>query len=115
MIGMGFYYLLHPSLLRRIMSTIAANLQAVKTRIADACRVAARDPRSVQLLAVSKSFGVDAMRAAAQAGQRDFGENYTQEGAEKIHALSDLELRWHFIGPIQSNKTRLIASPETLT
>jgi len=109
MIGMGFYRLLHPSLLRRIMSTIAANLQAVKARIAAACRTVGRDPSAVQLVAVSKTFGVDAVREAARAGQRDFGENYVQEGAEKIHATSDLKLHWHYIGPIQGNKTRPIA------
>jgi pyridoxal phosphate enzyme (YggS family) len=63
----------------------------------------------VQLVAVSKTFGMEAIREAARAGQRDFGENYVQEGTEKIHATSDLKLRWHYIGPIQSNKTRVIA------
>ena len=63
----------------------------------------------VTLLAVSKTFGADAVRAAAAAGQRAFGENYIQEGVEKIAALRDLGLMWHCIGPIQSNKTRLVA------
>jgi pyridoxal phosphate enzyme (YggS family) len=109
MIGLGFSVLLGPSLLRRIMSTIAMNLQAVSRRIEAACSAARRDPRCVQLVAVSKTFSPQAIREAVQAGQRDFGENYAQEGAEKIHALSDLKLGWHYIGPIQSNKTRLIA------
>jgi pyridoxal phosphate enzyme (YggS family) len=61
------------------------------------------------LLAVSKTFGADAVRAAYAAGQREFGENYVQEAMQKIAALSDLPLVWHFIGPIQSNKTRAIA------
>ena len=91
------------------MSTIAANLQAIRARIAAACSAAGRDPRTVQLVAVSKTFGLEAIREAAQAGQRDFGENYAREGAEKIHALADANLVWHYIGPIQSNKTGTIA------
>jgi pyridoxal phosphate enzyme (YggS family) len=91
------------------MSTIAANLQAVRRRIEVACGAAGRDPRSVQLVAVSKTFPAEAIREAMQAGQRDFGENYAKEGAEKIHALSEIKLCWHYIGPIQGNKTRLIA------
>jgi PLP dependent protein len=109
MIGLGFSWLLMASLVRRIMSTITANLQAVKRRIEAACGAAGRDPRAVQLVAVSKTFPIEAIREAARAGQRDFGENYAQEGAEKIHALSDAALTWHYLGPIQSNKTRLIA------
>ena len=93
------------------MTTIARNLQQVRARIATACRAAGRAVEEVTLLAVSKTFGAPAVRQAFEAGQRAFGENYIQEGVEKIAALADLraELTWHCIGPIQSNKTRLVA------
>ena len=91
------------------MTTIAHQLQDVRARIATACRAAGRAPEAVSLLAVSKTFGPDAVRAAADAGQRAFGENYIQEGVEKIAALRELGLQWHCIGPMQSNKTRLVA------
>lgn len=94
---------------RQIMSTIASNLQAVTARIVAAARVAGRDPRDIALLAVSKTFAAAQVRAAHAAGQREFGENYVQEALVKIGELSALPLIWHFIGPIQSNKTRLIA------
>ena len=91
------------------MSSIPLNLQAVRQRIESATRAAGRPPGSVQLVAVSKTFPPEAVREAAQAGLRDFGENYAQEGIEKIRELSALGLTWHFIGPIQSNKARTIA------
>ena len=91
------------------MTTIPGNLQHVRARIATACQRAGRGVEEVTLLAVSKTFGADAVRAAAAAGQRAFGENYIQEGVEKIAALRALGLTWHCIGPIQSNKTRLVA------
>jgi PLP dependent protein len=95
------------------MTTIANNLQQVLGRIAQACQAAGRDPGAVSLLAVSKTFGPDAVVEAAAAGQRAFGENYIQEGVEKIAAvrgaLPGAALQWHCIGPIQSNKTRLVA------
>ena len=91
------------------MTTIPGNLQHVRARIATACQRAGRGVEEVTLLAVSKTFGADAVRAAAAAGQRAFGENYIQEGVEKIAALRDLGLMWHCIGTIQSNKTRLVA------
>ena len=91
------------------MTTIPGNLQHVRARIATACQRAGRGVEEVTLLAVSKTFGADAVRAAAAAGQRAFGENYIEEGVEKIAALRDLGLMWHCIGPIQSNKTRLVA------
>lgn len=91
------------------MTTIAENLQYVQSRIANACKQAHRAPESVQLLAVSKTFGPDAVRQAYAAGQTAFGENYIQEAVEKVVALADLPLQWHCIGPIQSNKTRLVA------
>ena len=90
---------------------IAANLQQVRARIVTACTAAGRDAAGVKLLAVSKTFGPEAVRAAHAAGQRAFGENYVQEGLAKIEALADLrsELEWHCIGPLQSNKTRPVA------
>ncbi len=91
------------------MNTIAANLQGVISRIGRSARAAGRNPRDIVLVAVTKTFGPDAIRAAHAAGQRDFGESYVQEALEKIPALADLDLVWHFIGPIQGNKTRPIA------
>lgn len=91
------------------MTSISANLQAVGARIAGAARAAGRDPASIRLLAVSKTMPADDVRAAAAAGQHAFGENYVQEGVDKIEALRTLGLEWHFIGPLQSNKTRAVA------
>lgn len=91
------------------MSTIAANLQAVRSRIARAARDAGRRPEEITLVAVSKGFPAACVAEAYSAGQRVFGENYAQEAVEKITQLADLPLEWHFIGPIQSNKTRPIA------
>ncbi|MEC3764584.1 MULTISPECIES: YggS family pyridoxal phosphate-dependent enzyme [Cupriavidus] len=93
------------------MSVIAANLQAVRQGIAAAAQQAGRQPADVALLAVSKTVSPDRIRAAYAAGQREFGENYVQEGIDKIAALADLRghLQWHFIGPLQSNKTRPVA------
>lgn len=91
------------------MSIIGSNLQAVRERIAIAAQAAGRSPVAVDLLAVSKTFSASAVRAAYDAGQSEFGENYVQEALEKKLELSDLPLLWHFIGPIQSNKTRVIA------
>ena len=87
------------------------NLHAVQARIAAACAASARSANSVQLLAVSKTFSADDVRQVAACGQRDFGENYIQEGVDKIIALQDIQpgLVWHCIGPIQSNKTKLVA------
>ena len=90
-------------------STPAERLHAVRARIAEAVAEAGREPAAVRLLAVSKTFGDAAVRALADAGQREFGENYVQEALDKQVALRDLPLEWHFIGPIQSNKTRAIA------
>ncbi len=92
------------------MTTIGDNLQSVRTRIATACAAAGRGAGSVTLLAVSKTFGPDAVRDAHAAGQTAFGENYIQEAVEKIALLQGLPLQWHCIGPIQSNKTRLVAA-----
>ena len=94
-------------------ANLQANLDALHERITKAARAAGRDPSSVRLLAVSKAFGADAILSAAAVGQRAFGENYVQEAASKIVAIRalrpDLAFEWHFIGPIQSNKTRAIA------
>ncbi|OGB01280.1 MAG: YggS family pyridoxal phosphate enzyme [Burkholderiales bacterium RIFCSPHIGHO2_12_FULL_61_11] len=105
------------------MTTISRKLQLVHDRIAKACRAAGRDPASVRLLAVSKTFGTDAVMEALLAGQRAFGENYIAEGVQKILALRAWQaarvdepsgpdasaLEWHCIGPVQGNKTRLVA------
>jgi hypothetical protein len=91
------------------MSSITANLQAVRERVAAAVRAAGRPADAVRVVAVSKTIAADAVREAASGGQRDFGENYVTEGVEKIRELASLGLTWHYIGPIQSNKTRLIA------
>jgi PLP dependent protein len=91
------------------MTSIPANLQVVKTRIVAACNAAGRDPGTVSLLAVSKTWPGEAVREAAACGQHAFGESYLQEALAKIPVLADLALDWHFIGPIQSNKPRAIA------
>jgi pyridoxal phosphate enzyme (YggS family) len=95
-----------------LQEAVQGNLQAVHERITKAARVAGRDPQSVRLLAVSKTFPAEVVLAAVAAGQRAFGENYVQEAADKIQRLrelTDARPEWHFIGPIQSNKTRTIA------
>lgn len=94
-----------------IMTMISGNLQQVRARIVTACTAVGRDPASVHLLAVSKTFPAEAVREAYARGQTAFGENYVQEGVAKIAALQDLRdrLQWHCIGPLQSNKTRVIA------
>ncbi|WP_251970176.1 YggS family pyridoxal phosphate-dependent enzyme [Sphaerotilus microaerophilus] len=93
------------------MTTITNRLQAVHQRLTNACTRAGRSADSVTLLAVSKTQPAAAVRAAHAAGQSAFGENYVQEGLAKIEALADLrpELEWHLIGPLQSNKTRVVA------
>jgi pyridoxal phosphate enzyme (YggS family) len=95
------------------MTMIARQLQFVQQRLENACTVAGRLPGDVQLLAVSKTFGPQAVAEAVQAGQTAFGENYIQEGVDKIasvrHLCPNAALVWHCIGPVQSNKTRLVA------
>lgn len=91
------------------MTTISTNLQAVKRRIIEACSRAGRNPADITLLAVSKTFPAAALRAAHAAGQCRFGESYVQEALPKQAALADLALEWHFIGPLQSNKTKPVA------
>src|SRR5438105_13617161 len=92
------------------MTMIRNNLQSVRERIARACADAQRDVNEVTLLAVAKTFGPEAVREAWEAGQRAFGENYIQEAVEKVGLLPDLAVEWHCIGPVQSNKTRLVAA-----
>lgn len=92
------------------MTTIRNKLQRVHQRIAAACAQAQRPVTDVTLLAVSKTFGPEAVREAHEAGQLGFGENYIQEAVEKMALLRDLPLQWHCIGPVQSNKTRLVAA-----
>ena len=91
------------------MTTISANLQAVLARIHAAALKSGRQPGDISLLAVSKTWPASAVREAVVAGQRAFGENYVQEAMEKVAELAALGLEWHFIGPLQSNKTRLVA------
>jgi PLP dependent protein len=93
------------------MAMIADKLQQVRARIAQAYASASRPVQSVTLLVVSKTYGPEAVREAFEAGARRFGENYVQEGVDKIAALAELRsaIEWHLIGPLQSNKTRVVA------
>jgi pyridoxal phosphate enzyme (YggS family) len=91
------------------VNDIAGNLAAIRQRIAAAAAAAGRDPASVRLLAVSKTFDADHVRAAYAAGQRDFGENKVQEALQKIEATAELPIRWHLIGHLQSNKAKKAA------
>ena len=88
---------------------IADRLTAIRRRIADAALSAGRDPSSVRLVAVSKTFPIGAVREAYAAGQRDFGENRVQEALQKISGSADLEIRWHLLGHLQTNKARKVA------
>lgn len=92
------------------MSKILHNLQIIGREIEQSCAAAMRQSEEVHLLAVSKRQGVDAIREAYAAGQRSFGENYVQEMYEKSKFLSNLDVEWHFIGPLQSNKTKEVAA-----
>ena len=96
-------------MIQSIMATTQTALQAVQQRIHTACTASGREARSVRLLAVSKAFPAAAVIALAAEGQTAFGENYVQEALDKQQVVADTRLDWHFIGPIQSNKTRLIA------
>ncbi len=91
------------------MSAIASNLQAVRRRIETAAQACGRAPDDIALLAVSKTWPLESVLLAAAAGQRTFGENYVQEGCDKAMATAGQGLEWHFIGPLQSNKTRPVA------
>jgi pyridoxal phosphate enzyme (YggS family) len=92
-----------------VLGTIASNLQSVRSRIDAAARRAGRDPSHVRLIAVSKTFGAEHVRAAWAAGQREFGENKVQEALQKIADTTDMEIGWHLIGHLQSNKARKAA------
>ena len=89
--------------------SIADRLTTIRARIADAAARADRSPADVRLIAVSKTFPIEAVRAAYEAGQRDFGENRVQEALQKMDAGADMEIRWHLIGHLQSNKARKAA------
>ena len=91
-------------------STISTRLAEVRRRIADAATMAGRDPSAVQLIAVSKTFPINAIRDAFAAGQRDFGENKVQEGLQKFATSADLPIRWHLLGHLQTNKARKAVS-----
>src|SRR5262247_2661586 len=91
------------------MSSIADRLAGIRGRIAAAANSLGRDPSSIRLVAVSKTFPLDAIREAYAAGQRDFGENRVQEALQKIAACADLEIRWHLLGHLQTNKARKAA------
>jgi pyridoxal phosphate enzyme (YggS family) len=91
-------------------ASIAQNLQSVRSRVDAAARRAGRDPAAIRLIAVSKTFSADAVRAAWSAGQVDFGENKVQEGLQKIGDTADIKIRWHLIGHLQSNKAKKAAT-----
>jgi PLP dependent protein len=91
------------------MNTTKIHLQAVRSRISDACLLSQRNERDIVLVAVTKAVAPETIRGAYAAGQRHFGESYAQEGLAKMAELADLDIVWHYIGPIQSNKTRPIA------
>src|SRR5688500_6789937 len=86
--------------------SIADRLAGIRARIASTARAAGRDPASIRLIAVSKTFPIESVRAAFLAGQRDFGENRVQEALQKIAETTDLSIRWHLIGHLQTNKAR---------
>ncbi|HZI79851.1 MAG TPA: YggS family pyridoxal phosphate-dependent enzyme [Vicinamibacterales bacterium] len=88
------------------MSSISERLSQVRARMAAAAGTAGRDPSSIRLVAVSKTFPAQAVREAYAAGQRDFGENRVQEGLQKIGETTDLNIRWHLLGHLQTNKAR---------
>src|SRR5262245_39777116 len=90
--------------------SIASNLAEIRQRITTAAQSSGRDPASVRLIAVSKTFPLEAVREAYAAGQREFGENRVQEGLQKIERSADLSIRWHLLGHLQTNKARKAAS-----
>lgn len=92
------------------VDAIRQNLEAVRARIERAARAAGRDPSAIRLVAVSKTFGLDRVLAAAAAGQADFGENRVQEALQKIEVSTERTIRWHLIGHLQSNKARKAAA-----
>jgi PLP dependent protein len=92
------------------VEAVGSNLQSVRSRIDAAARRAGRDPADIRLIAVSKTFSADYVRTAWAAGQRDFGENKVQEALQKIGETSDIQIRWHLIGHLQSNKAKRAAA-----
>ena len=92
------------------MNSLQASRNKVLQQIEDACKQAQREPETVQLLAVSKNHPTESLREMHQTGQRAFGENYLQEALDKIETLNDLDIEWHFIGHVQRNKTKHLAS-----
>lgn len=92
------------------MNSLQASRNKVLQQIEDACKQAQREPKTVQLLAVSKTHPSESLREMYQTGQRSFGENYLQEALDKIETLNDLDIEWHFIGHVQRNKTKHLAS-----
>ncbi|MDG1800758.1 MAG: YggS family pyridoxal phosphate-dependent enzyme, partial [Luminiphilus sp.] len=90
-------------------SLLHENISRVRSRLTNAARNANRADSDIRLIAVSKTKPVDAIREAFEAGIRDFGENYVSEGVEKCQQCRSLDITWHFLGPLQSNKTRLVA------
>jgi pyridoxal phosphate enzyme (YggS family) len=92
------------------MNNLKENLESIRTRVESACRTAERSPAEVRILAVSKRHSADRIRALHELGQEAFGENYVQEAVAKVKELQDLEIEWHYIGPLQSNKTREAAA-----
>jgi len=92
------------------MNNLTANLQNVRARVSEACKTAGRDPSEVTILAVSKKHPASRIRALYGLGQTAFGENYVQEALAKQSQLQDLAIEWHFIGPLQSNKTREVSA-----
>ena len=91
------------------MHAIQQNILSLKRRIANSANQCGRDPSSIRIIAVSKKHNLDSIRAAYNQGIRDFGENYLQEALQKIISLNHLDINWHFIGKIQSNKCKDIA------
>jgi len=94
-----------------LQADLATRIAEVRQRMAEAARRAGRDPDEITLVAISKTYPIDHIRAAAEAGQRDFGENRVQEALVKIAAAGDLAVRWHLVGHLQSNKARKAAAP----
>lgn len=92
------------------MNNLKENLEIIRTRVESACLTAERSPAEVRIIAVSKRHSVDRIRALHDLGQEAFGENYVQEAVAKVKELQDLEIEWHYIGPLQSNKTREAAA-----
>lgn len=92
------------------MSSIAQSLEKIRNRVTVLERRYGRPPGSTRVLAVSKTKSAEAVRTAVEAGQREFGENHVQDALTKLDAIAELDLVWHFIGPIQSNKTRVVAA-----